>query len=126
MIKDFKYGEVITTTDYEIVFDDGHHNGYGFPCDKDGNPTMDKDNKAAWENYEYCKANPDKFVRAGVIIPETWSRREPNSGICECGKRIELYDQYLGACECPHCGRWYNIWGQELNNPETWSDGDDW
>lgn len=39
---------------------------------------------------------------------------------------IDLWDEYLGACECPNCGRWYNIMGQELNPPSTWRDGDDW
>ena len=126
MIKDFKRGEVVTVTDYEIMFDDGHYNGFGFPCDKDGNPKIREDNDVAWENYEYCKANLDKFVRKGVVVPETWSYREPNTGTCECGKRIELENQYLGACECPNCGLWYNMFGQELNPPETWSSGDDW
>ena len=45
---------------------------------------------------------------------------------CECGKVIELYDQYLGASECPHCGRWHNLFGELLNDPSTWSRGDDW
>lgn len=51
---------------------------------------------------------------------------EFNTGECECGETVTLYNQYLGACECPKCGRWYNIWGQELNPPHTWSSGDDW
>lgn len=52
--------------------------------------------------------------------------REPNSGVCHCGHRIELYNEYLGACECPYCGQWWNIFGQELKPVEQWKDGDDW
>ena len=51
---------------------------------------------------------------------------EPATGVCECGHRIALWDEYMGACECPHCGRWYNLFGQELNHPDTWRNGDDW
>ena len=38
----------------------------------------------------------------------------------------KLFNQYLGACECPKCGQWYNLSGQELNPVNTWSQGDDW
>lgn len=48
------------------------------------------------------------------------------TGKCECGKVIELWNEYLGASECEYCGRWHNLFGQLLNNPETWSRGDDW
>ena len=126
MIKDFKQGERVTITEYQIAFDDGYNNGFGFPCDKDGNPLTLDDNPAAKRNYEYCMAHPEEFVRHNEVVAFTRTYRENNSGICDCGNRIELYNSYLGACECPHCGRWYNTFGQELNPPETWSEGDDW
>lgn len=123
-MKDFKNGEIITKVEYELMFDDGHYNGFGFLCDKYGNVSLT--NEAAKENYEYCLIHKDEFVRSGVIEKNEWSYREPNSGVCNCGKRIELFNEYLGGCECPHCGQWWNVWGQELNNPETWSNGEDW
>lgn len=125
MMKDFKNGEEVTKVEYELMFDDGNYNGYGFPCDKDGN-IFPLDNEYAKANYEYCLTHKDEFVRAGKVVKHEYTYREDNSGVCNCGKRINLYNQYLGACECPHCGQWWNIWGQELNNPETWSSGDDW
>lgn len=54
------------------------------------------------------------------------SYREPRMAVCECGETFPLVAQYLGACECPGCGTWYNVFGQELNPVETWADGDDW
>lgn len=124
MISNFKNGEEKTDVWYELVFDDGHYNGFYFPCDKDGN--VSNLNEGMQANYEFCKANPDRFVRFGKVVEQKRRYTEPNTGECECGEVIELYNQYLGACECPKCGRWYNIWGQELNPPHTWSDGDDW
>ncbi len=34
MIKDYTPARYVTITDHELVFDDGHNNGYGFPCDE--------------------------------------------------------------------------------------------
>lgn len=124
MITDFKNGEEVVKVYYDLVFDDGHGNGFWFPCDKDGN--VEELNEGAQENYEFCLKNRDNFVRKGEVIKEVRRWRENNSGTCECGEVIELFNQYLGACECPNCGRWYNIFGTELNNPSTWSSGDDW
>lgn len=28
----------------------------------------------------------------------------------------------MGACQCPKCGKWYNIFGQALLDPEFWED----
>ena len=50
------------------------------------------------------------------------NRGDPPTGTCNCGHKIELYDRYLGACECPYCGQWWNLFGQELKNPEHWND----
>ena len=52
--------------------------------------------------------------------------RTANVGECDCGQTVVLMDRYLGACDCPGCGQWYNLSGQELNDPSTWSAGSDW
>lgn len=36
----------------------------------------------------------------------------------------ELVNQYQGACPCPKCGQWYNLFGQELINPQYWEEED--
>ena len=45
---------------------------------------------------------------------------------CDCGEEFELYNEYMGACSCPKCEKYFNLFGQALNNPETWRDGGDW
>lgn len=124
MMKDFRNGEWVEEPYYELLFYTDRSGGYGFPCDADGNPLFDKMTDCAKKNYERCmelglKHFPYAFNQIERYV-NRW--REPNSGICKCGKRIDLYDEYLGACECPHCGRWWNLFGQELKKPEHWDD----
>lgn len=125
-MRDYKRGECVTEVSYELMFwnyDDG--GGFAFPCDKDGN-LLSMDNPGAVNNYKWCLEHPEKFDVNGHVKKETHSWREPNSGVCNCGNRIELFNEYMGACECPHCGQWWNLFGQELKNPDRWSDGEDW
>lgn len=128
MINNFKPGEIVEKIDYEVRFYRDASGGFAFPCDKDGKLIVDSNtNPAAIKNYEWCLENKDEFPYDFNRVVETHhSWREPNTGTCHCGQHIELVNQYMGACECPKCGRWYNIWGQELNNPSTWSNGYDW
>ena len=104
---------------YEISFirKDGC-SGCGFPCDKDGNLLpMHPDAK---RNYDYCMAHPEEY-------PVAWNEKltirqpytEPAHGECICGRTVTLEDHYYGAC-CCDCGRWYNIYGQELLPPDQW------
>ena len=50
--------------------------------------------------------------------------RTPAEGICECGKTNRLEEDHLGACQCPYCGRWHNLFGEELEPPEKWYDNE--
>lgn len=101
--------------------------GFEFPCDENGK-VLDNLNSAAKENYEWCMKNPQKFKGGFNEVKKYVTRyRELDTGVCDCcGETFELYNEYMGACECPKCGQWYNLFGQKLNPPETWSDGDDW
>lgn len=95
--------------------------GFSFPCDKEGNLKTDDIHYNDWKkNYDLCMDNPDKFIDKGIT--EDIFYMENAKALCICGKEIELYDEYMGACECPYCGRWYNLFGQELINPEHWED----
>ena len=125
MIDNYRPGEWRETTWYGLCFDDGRNNGFEFPCDENGNPDPDMP-QAAWENYHYAMAHPEKFVRYNKVIERKHSWKDHAHGTCVCGNEIDLYDDYLGACECPHCGQWWNMFGQMLNPPETWADGNDW
>ena len=126
MIANYHPSEWKTNTWFELCFDDGHHNGLGFPCTEDGTPLIDSENTAAWDNYKYALEHPEKYARFNKVVKHTQRYTENPWGVCKCGKVIELYNEYMGACECPRCGQWYNLFGQELNRPETWPDGDDW
>ena len=128
MIKDFKPGEYVTTVDYEVRFFADCNGGFAFPCDANGQILVnEKTNPAAVKNYNWCLEHPERFpYDFNRVIKMEHSWKEPNSGTCHCGQKLDLVNEYMGACECPECGQWYNLWGQELKNPERWSEGDDW
>ena len=77
------------------------------------------------KNLLWCLENPDKFKHFGEVRTNRKRVHDNAHGTCECGREVYLFNQYMGACECK-CGRWYNLFGQELNDPTTWSEGDDW
>lgn len=86
--------------------------GFSFPVDE----VLSEEGKA---NLEYCKSHPDELIDMG-IENYGWWYTENATAECECGQIIPLWDEYLGACECEHCGRWHNLFGQELKNPSAW------
>lgn len=120
MIANYVESERKEITTYEIVFDDGANNGYCFPCDQEGH--LDEMSEAAKKNYEECLKNPEQFFRYNKLVSYTRSYREPARGKCRCGETVYLTNDYLGSCECPKCGQWYNVWGQELLSPDRWND----
>lgn len=93
-------------------------NGFSFPCDENGN-LFDDLTDSAKNNFAWCLSHPEKVVDNGVVK----SRRRvttPAINKCKCGLEFGLYSEYMGACECPACGQWYNLSGQELLPPEQW------
>lgn len=119
MLQNYVPRKYYTVTSYEVVFDDGVFNGYGFPCDENGK-IFDDASDAAKENYKWCLEHPEKFVRFNEILKHKRRTYDEAHGTCRCGNEVELYDQYQGACECDKCGKWYNLFGQELLPPEEW------
>ena len=117
MLKDIVRSQRKTVIEYELCFDDGHNNGFGFPCDRNGKVNIPPEAAA---NLAWCMEHPEKFVRFNEVIAHKRSYTEPGHGTCICGAEVDLYDQYFGACQCPGCGRWYNIFGQELLPPNQW------
>lgn len=129
MIKIIKEREKVAETHFRHDFhwEDDPNAGFTFSVDENGKllPT----NEAATENYRLClsgqmgKERGFKIIDDGVRkITNTYTTNR--IGLCTCGEEVELYDQYLAACECPKCGQWYNLSGQELKNPEHWGDLD--
>lgn len=125
MLRELKSGERVKQVRYALEFTDEYGNGFSFPCDEHGN--LERVRAEALPNVEYCRTHRDQFVRFGVITKYTDSWREPDMATCECGHTFPLQNVYLGACPCPNCGKWYNLFGQELLPPYKWGDidGDD-
>ena len=120
MLKNYVPLKVRYRTDHYLSFyydDDG--NGFSFPCDAAGN-VLPLEYKEAKENLDYCLAHPEKFAVWNEVEHEKVRDDVLAHGTCSCGQEVELYDQYYGACQCPNCGRWYNLFGQELLPPEYW------
>ena len=126
MLNNIVYPDRVKEENYSLLFYVDKSGGFSFPCDSNGNVFIDKMTDCAIENYNYCLKHPEKFPYAYKEIEYTWRWiKEPDYGICDCGERIELINQYMGACQCPKCGQWYNLFGQELLPPEKW-ELDEW
>lgn len=121
MLKDFTPSRVEEITEYSLVFDDGHNNGFAFACDAAGALLFDEEtNPLAFANYRNCLGHPEQFVRFGEVVGYPRLFKVPGHGTCSCGHEVNLYNQCQGACQCPNCGQWYNLFGQELLPPEQW------
>lgn len=125
MLTNFKPSTYETITWHELTFDDGRGSGFVFPCDEQGHLLPDV-NEAAVENYHYCMEHREEFARWNKVVKRKQRTRTNPTGTCVCGATVVLWDQCMGACECESCGRWYNLFGQELNHPDTWASGEDW
>lgn len=126
MIKNFVPSEWKEEEYYELQFFYDENGGLAFPCDKDGHIFADEMTDCAKENYAHALAHPEKFKYYNEVVRNTRRYKEYARGTCNCGEEIELYNEYMGACECPYCGQWWNLFGQELNPVETWASGSDW
>ena len=121
MLKNLVRAKHTVHVEYELLFDDGCGNGYGFPCDGLGR-LLSGLTEEAMANYEWCMKHPEKFERFDEVFKMSWPVTEPGHGTCTCGTEVELWDQYMGACQCPKCGRWYNLFGQSLVDPKYWEE----
>ena len=119
MLKNYVPAEHKTEVHFDLVFDYDDNGGYAFPCDAAGN-VFPLEYECARKNLEHCLAHPEEFAVYNEVQKWTSHYTEPAHGICTCGEEVSLWDQYYGACECPKCGRWYNLFGQELVPPGQW------
>lgn len=119
MLKNIVKSQLVTDITYSREFTHGD-GGFSFPCDEHGN-VFPFEFEEAQRNYEWCMAHPEEFETEWNRL-RRWKNtyREPAHGTCVCGEEVYLEDEYMGACECQNCGRWYNLFGQELLPPEQW------
>lgn len=85
--------------------------------DGDGKPVFPCE--AAERNFRYCIGHPGEYEDMGIVTQEEVHWQDARA-VCECGKEIFLGDTYIGAGQCGNCGRWHNMYGQELLPPENW------
>lgn len=115
IIKDSYIEEsVYYTLDYELKTDPG--SGFSFPCDQNGK--IERLNDSAQANYRFCQNNVN--YNGPYIRKHIEHYRHGKTGKCNCGEVFELQNEYYGACQCPNCGQWYNLFGQHLTDPEYW------
>ena len=126
MLNNIVRPEPYLETSYELRFYVDAGGGFAFPCNADGIVTYSKMTEAAIENYHYCMEHPEKFPYYYNLKFERkrWIKDNPY-GICRCGERVDLVNEYMGACQCPKCGQWYNLFGQELLPPDEWEESID-
>lgn len=124
MLKIIKEHSSHTEVEYYIEFTDEEGSGFAFPCDSNGNlqfSSYPELRKAQCDNYDYAMSHKERFNRQyAELVARKYTVTDNAIGRCVCGEEVELYDQYQGACSCPECGRWYNIFGQSLVDPEFW------
>ena len=123
MLKNIVPRQTKELVEFSIEFTDAEGSGYTFPCDSAGNVQLDND--AARTNYRYALAHPEMFPNQfNEFVRRSRTVVEPAHGTCVCGEEVTLEDTYRGACQCPNCGQWYNLFGQALIDPQYWEDED--
>lgn len=103
----------------EFFYKDDHGAGFCFPANRDGTPAYDKMCPEAKANYESCLT--DDRLTEPEFTTNTHTYIEPAVGKCICGREVILDTDYSGAVRC-ECGRWYNLFGQELRDPKYWEE----
>lgn len=120
-------GEEHTVTYYRLRFLDSSKEGYDFPCDKNGNVLLNEMNKDSLLSYQYALSHPEFFKIYNEVEELSYRYRDDKYLICpNCGEKVILFGEgYYGAYQCSNCGRYYNIFGQELNDPQYWEENFD-
>ena len=127
MLKNIIPRTLVELVEQAIEFTDAEGCGFSFPCDRSGNVQFSKTDaeiaRVQREHYKYAMAHPELFpVKFNQVITRRRTYIEPAHGTCRCGEDITLVNEYQGACQCPKCGQWYNLFGQELIDPEYWEE----
>ena len=94
--------------------------GFTFGATDSGKPDFSHMTDGAEDNYQRCIEHPEEFD-GPHIVNHSYSYYEPAVGICDkCGAEVEMNNDYQGAVQCPKCGQWYNLFGQQLKSPNKW------
>lgn len=124
MLKIIKERTPETITEYylEFKYKDDPEAGFCFPATHLGDPDFDRMSDEAIANYQACLT--DKRLTAEEFTKHKWTYMNPALGICSCGRDVVLECDHAGAVRC-ECGKWYNLFGQELRDPKYWEEDDE-
>jgi hypothetical protein len=127
-------------TEYSLQFDligERKGNGYGFPLlSKAIIPLKESETESNkyvpcseedctwWKSYLSVKEDREHY-KEPYVDKNAWYWTEPAHALCKCGTEILLEDDYMGACQCPNCEQWYNLFGEEVKDPDKWEDDSD-
>jgi hypothetical protein len=111
--------EIITECYIEFKYKDDPDAGFCFPATHYGDPDFDRMSDEACANYQACLT--DNRLTEEEFVKHKWTYMNPALGICSCGKEVVLDCDHAGAVRC-ECGKWYNLFGQELLDPEYWEE----
>ena len=121
MLKIIKERTPETIKEYYINFwyKDDPNAGFCFPATPSEEPDFSCMSPEAKANYEACLTD-ERLTEAEFEVRE-WAYVHPAVGLCRCGKKVFLDSDYQGAVQCD-CGKWYNLFGQELMDPKFWDE----
>lgn len=124
MLKIIKERTPETIIEYylEFKYKDDPDAGFCFPATHLGDPDFDRMSDEAIANYQACLT--DKRLTEEEFTKHKWTYMNPAIGICSCGRDVVLECDHAGAVRC-ECGRWYNLFGQELRDPKYWEEDDE-
>lgn len=111
--------EIIIDRYIDFTYKDDPNAGFIFPAKADGEPDFNKMCPEAIDNYKRCLL--DGRLTEPEFIVDKRTYMNPAVGMCSCGREVVLDIDYLGAVRC-ECGKWYNLFGQELRDPAYWEE----
>jgi hypothetical protein len=125
MIKIIKERTPETIVTYTIEFEnkDNPNAGFCFPATSYGEPDFAMMSDEAIQNFKKCLID-DRLTEAEFKV-DKHTYMNPAIGKCICGAEVVLDSGYMGAVQC-ECGKWYNLFGQELRDPKYWEEDYDY
>lgn len=115
--------ETIVEYHLEWYYDETRNAGFSFPTNSNYEVDLEKMTPEGRTNYERCLN--DKSLVGPIKDRYEHTYINPAVGKCSCGQEVVLDSGYNGAVMCPNCGKWYNLYGQELVDPKYWEEDDD-
>jgi hypothetical protein len=115
--------ETIIDRYIEFTYKDDPNAGFVFPALPNGEPDFENMPKEAILNYNNCLN--DVRLDGPELRVDKRHYMNPAVGKCSCGAEVILDADYAGAVRC-ECGRWYNLFGQELRDPKYWEEDDEY